>query len=347
MSIKVFKDKIVFQNGSTSYTLAVRTSGDAGLKLNGILEATEFANTVPHPGFQGTVSGYNTNGNLSTGSALVTTIDKFPFASDGNATDVADMSFGKRAPAGQSSTESGYACGGFNDSSIDKFPFSTDADATIIGGLTQARYRSAGQSSEYSGYTSGGSSNVIDKFSFASDGNATDVGDLSQARYGMAGHSSTEYGYCAGSTIASTPTPTTENQINIIEKFPFASDANVTDVGDLTQGREHAAGQSSTVSGYTSGGEAGLPVGTTSITNTIDKFPFASDANATDVGDLTQARRAMASQSSDASGYTSGGADDNYTMLDTIDKFPFSADSNATDVGDLSEAKWFPTGQQV
>jgi len=39
-----------------------------------------------------------------------------------------------------------------------------------------------------------------------------------------------------------------------------------------------------TVSGYSSGGYTPVPV------NVIDKFPFASDTNATDVGDLTVAR---------------------------------------------------------
>ena len=67
-----------------------------------------------------------------------------------------------------------------------------------------------------------------------------------------------------------------------IDKFPFASDANATDVGDLTVARGYVAGQSSTASGYTSGGFNAL--------NIIDKFPFASDANASDVGDLTQGR---------------------------------------------------------
>jgi hypothetical protein len=42
-----------------------------------------------------------------------------------------------------------------------------------------------------------------------------------------------------------------------------------------------------TIAGYTSGGEAQLGSTTTNI---IDKFPFATDSNATDVGDLTVAR---------------------------------------------------------
>ena len=81
------------------------------------------------------------------------------------------------------------------------------------------------------------------------------------------------------------------------------------------------------------------------LTNVIEKFPFASDANATDVGDLTQARRNPAGQSSDASGYTSGGFVP--PQVNTIDKFPFAADANATDVGDLTQARFIQTGQQV
>ena len=51
------------------------------------------------------------------------------------------------------------------------------------------------------------------------------------------------------------------------------------------------AGQSSTVSGYNSGGNRAGEFGLT-----IDKFPFAADANATDVGDLTVARSELAGQ---------------------------------------------------
>ena len=50
------------------------------------------------------------------------------------------------------------------------------------------------------------------------------------------------------------------------------------------------AGQTSSSSGYSSGGE------TPSITNTIDKFAFASDGNATNVGDILSVLAASASQ---------------------------------------------------
>ena len=95
---------------------------------------------------------------------------------------------------------------------------------------------------------------------------------------------------------------------------------------------------SGTVAGYTSGGTE------PPYTNVIDKFQFATDANATDVGDLTQARRAAAGQSSTENGYTSGGQTP--PNVNTIDKFPFAADANATDVGDLTQAKHSGAGQQ-
>jgi len=74
----------------------------------------------------------------------------------------------------------------------------------------------------------------------------------------------------------------------VIDKFPFSSDSNATDVGDLTGGRSDVAGQSSTTSGYSSGGQSPQPTDH----NNIEKYSFSSDGNATDVGDLTQVRLA-------------------------------------------------------
>jgi hypothetical protein len=131
---------------------------------------------------------------------------------------------------------------------------------------------------------------------------------------------------------------------NVIQKFSFTANGNATDVGDLTITRGRPAGQSSTASGYTSGG-LGYSGGFLYY-NTIDKFSFSVDGNATDVGDLTQVRFSTSGQSSTDSGYTSGGAStipSNY--LNIIDKFPFSSNANATDVGDLTVARISSAGQ--
>ena len=250
------------------------------------------ATTAPVYSFQGSTSGYASGGNDPSGG--INPIDKFPFSSDGNATDVGDLTAAKLGVAGQSSTASGYVSGGYEPTDptglinvIEKFPFSSDGNATDVGDLTGQKYHLTGQTGSSSGYTSGGSSptgavNVIEKFPFSTDANATDVGDLTVARAYVAGQSSDVSGYTSGGYIP----PTT----NVIDKFSFSSDANATDVGDLSVTRYGVTGQSSTVSGYSSGGGTGTQV------NVIDKFPFSSDGNATDVGDLTVARYYAAGQ---------------------------------------------------
>ncbi len=121
-----------------------------------------------------------------------------------------------------------------------------------------------------------------------------------------------------------------------IQKFSFTSDDNATDVGNLTQARQYVTGHSSFTHGYASCGSNGGD-GLPNQFNIIDKWTFASDANATDVGDSTQTRWAASSQSSSTHGYTCGGYSTQYHNI--IDKFPFASNANATDVGDQTAAR--------
>jgi hypothetical protein len=317
--------------------------------MRDLVDASVFLGELAPNPFLGANYGY-TSGGAAPGPVAFNVIDKFPFTADTNATDVGDLTVTRSSVAGQSSKVSGYACGGVTDppspaviNVIEKFSFSADGNATDVGDLTVGKYVATGQSSTVSGYAAGGyagpiASNVIDKFPFSSDANATDVGDLTFARSMVAGQSSDVSGYTSGGLNPAGPTP----HFNVIDKFPFASDTNATDVGDLTLLMRSAAGQSSNVSGYTSGGLSGPPYVNS---NVIQKFPFASDGNATDVGDLTIARNSIGGgQSSTASGYTCGGTLP--AISDIIDKFPFASDGNATDVGDLTVARGSSAGQQ-
>ena len=92
--------------------------------------------------------------------------------------------------------------------------------------------------------------------------------------------------------------------------------------------------------GYTSGG---ILAGPNAFSNVIDKFPFAADDGASDVGDLTVARRDVGGQSSSTHGYSAGGTAP--PTSNVIDKFPFAADASASDVGDLQQAKQYVAGQ--
>lgn len=254
---------------------------------------------------------------------------------------------------------SGYVSGGrfagpYNvQNIIQKFPFANNNGSSDVGDLTRSIEFGSGQSSFTNGYTSGGEispegtvTNVIDKFPFSSNDNATDVGDLTVAKGGAAGQSTGSNGYVTGGTAPPGGGNSPTDGLNTIEKFPFSSDANATDVGDLTAGKSTNAGQSSDANGYTSGGFPSYFYSPIQL-NIIDKFPFATDANATDVGDLTQSRGSTAGQSSTTHGYTSGGGTGGagQTANSTIDKFAFASDANASDVGDLTGARYGVSGQ--
>ena len=171
-------------------------------------------------------------------------------------------------------------------------------------------------------YGAGGE--VIEKFSFNSSGNSVDVGDLTEKKGDASGQSSSTDGYVSGGW--SNPY-TYRTSIN---KFSFASGGNAAASGTVLGAtrRYYAAGQSSTENGYISGGNVN------GHTNRIDNFPFASDADTSDVGDLRTARQGLSGQSSTTHGYSSG-ADGPSTYDDIIDKFPFASNTNASDVGNL------------
>lgn len=91
------------------------------------------------------------------------------------------------------------------------------------------------------------------------------------------------------------------------------------------------------VSGYSSGGY-------NPYLNTIDKFSFSSDGNATDVGDLPTGVFGGMGSSSTTDGYSSGGASFPGPGTNRIDKFPFASDTNATNVGTQTSLRYYGAG---
>jgi len=344
MAIKIYPNRIEFEKYSlviTNNGLVVSSTGDpSNTAAYGTLT---YADAGPSIVFQGTNAGYSSGGYSVPYSNV---IDKFPFATVFASTDAGDLSVARGDHAGQSSSVSGYASGGFGPSSycntIDKFPFSASAVvATSVGVLTCARRVQAGQSGPSSGYTSGGGApdglTVIDRFPFSNDRNSVLVGCLSIGRRGTTGQSSAEYGYTSGGQPVPAPADT------VIDKFPFATDVNATAVGNLSCCRWLAAGASSSTHGYTMGGY----VATSS--NIIDRFPFASDGTATDVGDLSANRSYSTGISSSVSGFTAGGGEGSpIGNTAKVDKFPFTAPfATATCVGSLTVSRRINAGHQI
>ena len=324
------------------------TSGEMYVCTNATTDSNIWTNVGDGSGnvqpweFQGTAYGYTSGGHFGSQKDV---IDKFSFTSDGNATDVGNLTFARTEGCGHSSATYGYVSGGRGvpyatlNNSIDKFSFASDANATDSGDLVATITQPAGQSSTTHGYVAGGLGGSavasVQKFSTSSGGNASAIsGVLTSARRGCAGVSSPTYGYTVGGSGPYS---------NVIEKMNFSTDANATDVGDLSIARGSFAGNSSTTEGFAGGGaDAGTPPGA----NQIEKWSFASDANATSHGNLSREAYGVCGQSATAYGYTSGGYVPN-TYSNIIDKYAFTSNTTATDVGDLSVARGeLPQAQQ-
>lgn len=317
MAIKIYTDRIEIGN----YIL---TDGNNGLLFTGIA-AADFVDQGPSAG---TVAAFVYGG--YGGGGLVNTINRFTFISEVPTASVSTLDIAKTVAAAMQSQSDGYAYGGQgspptspNWKNILRHPFASAYPATVIGSDPASPINTY-NSSYYSTASSGYNTTVtpvptvaMNKFNFASTTPITvstvvaaPISPSSRATVG--GGISSTHGYRTGAYIS-----------NIIQKFPFATEtAYITLVGVLTQGRADGAACSSTVSAYTAGGDA-TPI----TTNTIDKFPFASDSNATDVGDLAGPKSQTGGMSSTTHGYVPaplGGS--------TFSKFPFASDSSASDL---------------
>ena len=237
--------------------------------------------------YQGGGSASATHGYYAGGTRPSTynIIDKFPMIADANATDVGNLTRTTRYLAGSSSLENGYALGGnplpSSGYEIGKYSFSTDGNSTDVGNLTVNDQYRTGTASSTHGYVHGGTppqQNIIEKFSFSADGNATDVGNLTSTTYASAGSNSDTHGYRMGGYPL----------VNTIDKYSFATDGNATDAGDLIRTQRFLNGTSSASHGYAFGGQYSAP-GPAIFNSDIQKFEFASDGDATDVGDLLDA----------------------------------------------------------
>jgi hypothetical protein len=321
-----------------------KTSGEAYICTDATAGANVWTNVGAGTGdvkpweYGGSQYGYASGGYTPTYENL---IQRFSFTSDGNSVDTTqDLTRGVIycSSTGSSSATHGYNAGGYHVGAaanvIDKFQFNTSNNATDVGDLTTGRQSPALCNSQTYGYAGGGTgvpyTNGTEKWAFASDGNATAVGSLGPNATvvpGM-GAASVTHGYYAG--------PYTGGGSNfIIEKYSFSVDGDSTDVGDLTA-RVRAAypgGSSSSTHGYCAGGNDGG----SSTTNVIDRWSFATDGNATDVGDLTTGFGDCGGSSSTTHGYVFGGW--NVPVANIIEKYAYAASGNSTDVGDLTTAK--------
>ena len=258
-------------------------------------------------------------------------IDRFAFASDGDATDVGGKSSGRtntRGVSGTSSATHGFACGGNSaEDTIDKFAFASEGTMSDVGSLENGRFcQDEGNQSGDNGYQGGGdasgATDFIDKFSHVSDGNGSDIGNLTRLTRYSSGQSSATHGFTSCGHPAQ----------NEIDKYAFASDGDAVDHGDLATAVYGSGGCASVDYGYCFGGNTSV-----AYRAGIEKFAFASGGGS-EIGVCTGNAYVSCGVASTTHGYRAGGIKlgGPGQVIDVIDKWTTASDNDATDVGNLT-----------
>ena len=263
-------------NQISRFAFASGNASDFGSNLAVVVRYCASASSSTH--------GYSIGG-LTTGNSAVDHIQKFTMASSSNATDIGNATVSKEGPMGTNSETYGFHIGGYPYSNdIGRWSFASDGDAVDWADLAVVSGFAMGCSDWDNGYgyVSTINTDQIQKFPFASQTNAVDTTQNLTVNANHSGsNSSATHGYSAGGN---------GSPHNHICKFQFNTSNHATDVGNLVLGRAYV-GQthpSSLTYGYSCGGTAPSAPNTNAATNNIEKFAFASDADAIDHGDLHQ-----------------------------------------------------------
>ena len=214
---------------------------------------------------------------------VTNTIDYINFASTGNAADFGDVTVARSYLAGMSNNIRCLSVDGLTPSrvnTIDSVNIATLGNATDFGDTQAATALPTCTASPTRGIKAGGNtpSNVdtIDFFELATTGNGIDFGNLTAAQ-----RSQSSFGSQTRMVMAGGQDPATRE---IMETIQFGSLGNAVDYGDGLSGTtENGRGTSNSILGLFAKG---------SVSNVVEQKTIASSANATDFGDLTQARTA-------------------------------------------------------
>ncbi len=287
--------------------------------------------------------GLYMGGNPGSSPYSVSDIDYVEIATLGNSINFGDLVVARDGPAmGQvSSSVRGIAYGGHNnpqggEDEIDYVTIASTGNAVDFGNAQQATGWGAGCSSstrgfKFGGYVGGAQAN-IEYVEIATAGTSYDWGaDIILARESCTGFSSPTRGFMAAGMNGGTVTGT-------IEVLTMASKGTATvEFGEMTGKRRGVGTVSNSVRGVIAGGRYSAPQEEIHV-STIDVVTMASDGNAADFGELTQARRKPSGVSNQirgvfASGYLAP------AQVTTIDYITIDTAGNAVSFGDLMKAR--------
>ena len=303
--------------------------------------------------FQGSSYGYCAGGyNWTAPTYGRNTIDRWTYASTGNAVDVGDLEVlyssgaqtGPHRAGSASSSTHGYvlgASGGIDD--IEKYQMAASANASKISDMVVGGENACWSNGTYAwvaGWTDT-PGNMIQQLAYASDACIDSTANLSEVWSKHVTTQTLTYGYIVGgrgNTAGATAT-------TAINKWQFATTNDSANVAVLTFARRDSGwGSSSLTHGYVAGGTTA--VAATKV-NSIEKHQFSNDANSTDVGDLAGTYYAYGSNSSTTHGYGFGRQAASSTGSNEISRLAFASDGNATDVGDLTVVRMWGCGHQI
>ena len=283
-----------------------------------VISYITIATTGDAADFGDLTGDYLANGSASGGTGATrgiignddTGLDMVTISTTGNATDFGDTSVERSGYGGMSTGHGGLDVDNVQRPSATYMPGS--GRGLIIGGES---------------HPGGSNLTEVEVVHIPTLGNATDFGDLySVAKKNGTGSGSITRGITAGGRV-----PGSDNGINSIESYEFASLGKSADFGDLNNAVRDPGSTSSTTRSIFGGGT------TPSNQNVIDYSTIATAGDATDFGDLTVARRTAAAGSNTRGVFLGG-----YTpsVEDEIDYVTIASTGNATDFGDLVVAAW-------
>ena len=304
---------------------------------------------------QGSTYGFYCGGDGPVRSEKITRIT---FAAPNDASDVAEM-IGHRSQLYDGScrnTTHSFICGGYTSPGygsnpggrydiIERFSLTAPHAGADVGEMTEQKAVGASLTDGTTGLLCGGgtpgSLDKIEQFTLGgSPITATDTSaELITARNVVTGLSDAAgaKGYVVGGE-----NPGPAQKIDSIEGVPIgiSPGGSTSDYGELSTVWGWGGGSQSPTHGYIMG--AYNP----SLTDAIEKFPFATSGSTTDVGELSQAMANTAGCQGPAF-LLSMGAQGPLGSLDRIDKVTYPSDAGGTDVGNLVDALMHGYGTEV
>tara|TARA_B100000029_G_scaffold424911_1_gene433023 strand:- start:93 stop:1556 length:1464 start_codon:yes stop_codon:yes gene_type:complete len=314
------------------------TSGEIFICTDATTDANVWTNvgegSVPVPAPE---HGYHSGGEGHGGPASIySAIYKFTYASSTSISDHGNMHFARATGGDASSSTHGYAAAGqpagsAEGTSIDRFAFASDVGGADVGNCTGRDLCTGGESSTH-GYILGGRSGsihaTIQKYAFSSSSDSSSIGSFGSAKYQVGSCSGPDACYVLGGRNSS------NNATSGMWKIAHSNDTTSSLHGNLVNVKMSNKGVADQTHGYSLGGKGSPPSYINN--NEIDKFPFASDAGASDFGDLTQAISDGAATQNATHGMWISGYYGPIGYLKDMQMFAFASGTSCADVGDLT-----------